>query len=184
MGRLNEGQNMPDFSFRTPFCPKLTLKEFMAGQKTAIVFLRYFGCTLCQYDMAQYAAGYEEIKAAGGKLLVVLQSDPELLAQDLGTEDAMPFTIACDTEGELYREYGILPAESKMKMAGAKTVVKLAKATAAGYKHGRYEGEELQLPAAFVVDGNGTITWAHYGTTADDVPDVDKLAGYLRKASC
>lgn len=104
MGRLNEGQNMPDFSFRTPFCPKLTLKEFMAGQKTAIVFLRYFGCTLCQYDMAQYAAGYEEIKAAGGKLLVVLQSDPELLAQDLGTEDAMPFTIACDTEGELYRE--------------------------------------------------------------------------------
>ena len=41
MGRLNEGQNMPDFSFRTPFCPKLTLKEFMAGQKTAIVFLRY-----------------------------------------------------------------------------------------------------------------------------------------------
>lgn len=184
MGRLKEGQKMPDFTFRTPFCPELTLKEFMAGQKTAIVFLRYFGCTLCQYDIARYKAGYQEMKEAGGRLLVVLQSDPQLLAQDLVTEDALPFTIACDPEGELYREYGILPAESMAKMAGAKTVVKLAKAKAAGYKHGRYEGEELQLPAAFVLDGDGTISLAHYGAAADDVPDAAGLAGYLRKLSC
>lgn len=52
MGRLGERQNMPDSSFQTPFCPELTLKEFMTEQKTAIISLQYFGCMLCQYDMA------------------------------------------------------------------------------------------------------------------------------------
>lgn len=95
----------------------------------------------------------------------------------------MLFTIICDAEGELCHEYGILPAESKMEMAGAKTVIELAKTTAAGYRHGRYEREGLQLPTAFVVGGKGAITWVRYGTTAGGALDVNKLAGYLRKVS-
>lgn len=107
--------------------------------------------------MARHVAGYEEVRAAGGKLLVVLQNDLESLVQDLGTENVMPPTIACDAEGELYRGYGILPAEGKMKMARMKTVVKLARATVVGCEHGCYERGELQLPAVLAADGKGVI---------------------------
>ena len=58
--------------------------------------------------------------------------------------------------------------------------VKIAKATAAGYKHGAYEGNELQLPASFVVDRERRISYAHYGKSAGDTPDVRSLAELLK----
>ena len=64
--------------------------EAAGGKKLALVFLRYYGCTLCQYDLSQYAKNYEKITAAGGELLVVLQSDPDLLREDMGKEDMFP----------------------------------------------------------------------------------------------
>ena len=51
---------------------------------------------------------------------------------------------------------------------------------AAGYKHGACEGNELQLPAAFVVDKEGRISYAHYGKSAGDTPDVRSLAELLK----
>lgn len=176
MGRLRPGDYMRDFSFRTPFGVTMTLREYGAGGRLLVVFLRYYGCTLCQYDLAGYAAGYGKITAAGGRLLVVLQSDPEMLAGELGTEDAFPFAIACDPGQELYREFGILPAAGKAKMVGPGTLIKMTKAKACGLKHGRYEGEELQLPAAFIVEPDGVVSYAHYGKTVDDVPDAAELA--------
>lgn len=176
MERIKIGDIMPDFEFCTPFTQGERLSEAVKEKKTALVFLRYYGCTLCQLDLAEYKAQYAEITHAGGQLYVVLQSDPALLAEELGSSNAFPYTIICDPKGELYAQLGILPAESKIKMAGAGTLLKIAKATATGHKHGRYEGDELQLPAAFVLDTDRKVLYAHYAKTVDDVPDAKKLA--------
>lgn len=177
MAKLTTGQVMPDFSFDTPFDRGRTLAGTAAQVrgKTALVFLRYYGCPLCQYDIHQYASHYEAITQAGGQILVVLQSDPAALAGQL-TPDSLPFGIICDPEQALYRQFGIAPAPSKAKMAGAGTLVKIARATAAGYKHGAYEGDELQLPAVFVVDRDLKLEYVHYGKTVDDVPSPRELA--------
>ena len=42
------------------------------------------------------------------------------------------------------------------------------------------EGEELQLPAAFVVDHDLTVTYAHYGRVISDTPTADELAALLK----
>ena len=47
-------------------------------------------------------------------------------------------------------------------------------------KHGDYEGEELQLPALFIVDNEMNVTFAHYGKAAGDVPDIEKIAELLK----
>ncbi len=143
-----------------------------------MVFLRYFGCTLCQYDMRQFAAEYDKITAAGGQILVVLQSGPAKLAKELTPED-FPFEITCDPERKLYREFEIAPAKSKMEMAGAKTLKKLAKVTLSGLKHGDYEGDELQLPAVFVVAPDLTVVHARYGKAAGGVPTPGELTEIL-----
>lgn len=179
MAKIEVGQQMRDFTFDTPFRSGVKLSEAAEGKMTAIVFLRYFGCTLCQYDIHKYAKNYDVIQAAGGKLLVGLQSDPVKMAEDLGAEDKLPFTFICDPEQELYKEFSIEAAESRLKMAGPGTLAKIAKAKAEGYEHGRYEGEELQLPAVFVVTPDLKVTYVHYGKTADDVPNAKELAGYL-----
>ncbi|WP_077609707.1 peroxiredoxin-like family protein [Clostridium sp. Marseille-P2415] len=180
MAKIYVNDRMPDFTFSTPFRKDVRMSEAADGKKVALVFLRYYGCTLCQYDLAQYVRNYEKIQASGGKLLVVLQSDPDLLKEELGSEDALPFEIICDPEEELYREFEILPAASEKDIAGPATMLKVEKAMAAGFSHGRYEGEELQLPASFVLLPDLTVTFAHYAKVLDDIPDADQLAKLLK----
>lgn len=180
MAKLETGMIMPDFTFETPFRTGLTLSEAAAGaKKTALVFLRYWGCTLCQYDIHLLAKNYDAIRAGGGQLFVVLQSDPQHLAADLGSADALPFPIICDPEQKLYKAFGIEAAASMAKMADLKMVGKMVKATKLGLKHGDYEGEEKQLPAAFVVDPERKILYAHYARTVSDMPDAEMLAKLL-----
>jgi len=174
------GGKVPDFTFSTPFETDRTMAETAnrVKGKTAVVFLRYFGCTLCQYDMQQFARGYGGIAAKGGQLLVVLQSDPAKLAKEL-TPESFPFEIICDPEQKLYREFEIAPAKSKAGMADAKTIKKFARVMLSGFKHGDYEGEELQLPTAFVVMPDLTIVHAHYGKAVGDVPTYEELTEFL-----
>lgn len=179
MSRLETGMLLPDFTYDTPFAKGLALAETVkAAPKTALVFLRYYGCTLCQYDIHRMAEGYDRISANGGQVLVVLQSDPDGLARQI-TPDALPFAIVCDPEQALYKRFEIAPAESMAKMADAKTMLKIAKAKAGGFQHGEYEGNELQLPAVFVAGPDRRLTHVHYGTSAGDVPDVEELARLL-----
>ncbi len=180
MARINVNDHMPDFVFNTPFRKDVKLSEAIGDKKTALVFLRYFGCTLCQYDLAQYAKNYSKITTVGGKLLVVLQSDPDLLKEELDAMDAFPFEIICDPEEKLYKEFEILPAPSKEKLAGISTMPKVVKAMAAGYKHGRYEGEELQLPASFILEPDLKVTYARYAKIIDDILDAGQLAELLK----
>ena len=78
MPRLNVGDKMPDFEFATPYSPANRLSETVqkCPGKTALVFLRYYGCRMCQLDMIDYQERYGAIAAAGGQLLIALQSDP------------------------------------------------------------------------------------------------------------
>ncbi len=181
MPRLSVGDRMPDFFFDTPFEAGRTLAQTAARVrgKTALVFLRYYGCPLCQYDMHRYAEAHEQLTAGGGQMLVALQSAPEQLAGQL-QPGQLPYEIICDPQQALYRQLAIAPAASQKELAGLGTLFKLAKARAAGYRHGAYEGEELQLPAVFVLDRALQLTAVHYGARVDDLPGPKELAGLLR----
>ena len=180
MAKLEIGQYMPDFEYITPFSAGHTLGETAAkAPKTALIFLRYWGCPLCQYDIHLLAQAHAELTARGGQLLVVLQSDPKGLAEKLEKEDALPFSIICDPDQKLYRQFCIEPAASMAKMADLKMVGRIVKATKLGFRHGEYEGNEQQLPAAFVLDGERKLLYAHYAKSVSDMPDPAELAKLL-----
>ena len=181
MVKIMEGDQFPDFQFSTPYRKDVKLSAELSPEgKTILVFLRYYGCPVCQYDMVQYAREYDTIKAAGGKMLVVLQSDSDRLRQELGDETVFPFEIICDPDESLYHEFGILPAAGKLKMIGPKTMIKIAKVQAEGFKHGISEGEELQLPAAFILNPDMTVSYAHYAKWLDDMPGAAELTALLK----
>lgn len=181
MSKLTVGEKLPEFVYDTPFAAGVSMGE-TAGKvqgKTALVFLRYYGCTLCQYDIHMFAGEYEKITAAGGQLLVALQSDPRKLAEQMAPGD-LPFAILCDPEQTLYKRFEIGSAASKEKLLDLKTVGKVARAKASGFRHGDYEGDELQLPAVFVVNRDMELTHVHYGVSGGDVPTPGELAELLR----
>ena len=180
MSKITAGVKFPNFTYNTPYKSGLNIAETVNKcKKTAIVFLRYYGCPICQYDIHSFTENYYMIENADGQLLVVLQSDREKLVKNLNRND-LPFDIICDPDMELYKEFEIGRAASMLKMVDLKTVGKIAKATFKGIKHGDYEGDEQQLPALFIVDNEMNVTFAHYGKAAGDVPDIEKIADLLK----
>lgn len=178
MARLAVGEKMLDFTAAGAFGPEEELSSRVGKGKTAIVFLRYYGCTLCQYDIHTYAEHYQEIVGDTGKLFVVLQSTPESIKKQM-TRETLPFEIICDPEGKLYKEFEINPAKDKEELGGGNVVAKVTEARKL-FSHGDYEGEELQLPAAFVVKSDLTITYAKYGKDGADVPTPQELEQLLK----
>lgn len=180
MAQLKTGSLLPEFRYDTPFENDLAIAHMVSkAEKTAIIFLRYYGCPTCQLDMHNISQNYNEIVGENGQIVVVLQSSVENLKK-LITKDTFPFPIICDPQQELYKQFGIDRAASMVKMMDAKSVAKVLKATAKGIKHGAYEGEELQLPACFVVDKNLKLVHCHYGRSIGDVPTNEELKTLLK----
>lgn len=181
MPKLSKGQKMPDLIYQTAHESGLKLSDAVkrVSGKTAIQFLRYYGCRACQLDIITYTEEYDKIIASGGQVVIVLQSDPKKLAGwTEGTK--LPFDIICDPDQTFYKEFEIKPAASKEEMHGPRSDAKKKKFEELGLVHGEYEGEELQLPATFVVDHDLNITYAHYAKTTDDVPDPAEMAALLK----
>lgn len=180
--KLVTGKTMPDFNYLSPYAEgEKKFSDYAQGKKTFVVFLRYYGCTVCRLDLHIYAQRMAEFTAKGAQLMVVLQSDPNLVKEEapLGT---FPYEIACDPTQAVYKQFEIEPAKSMLKLIGGGLVSAVKKMNAAkkfGFEHGEYEGNEQQLPAMVLVDENGIITFSHYAKNLVDLPGVDEMLAKL-----
>lgn len=172
--KLSKGSVMPNFTFDTPFEKGVSLYSKTDGKPTFVMFLRYYGCTVCQVDIHRLKENYGKFTEKGANVLVVLQSKPELVASEI-TKDELPFDIICDPTEALYKEFEILPAKSKLGMASFGLMKKMKEAKTLGFEHGAYEGDEQQLPALFLIDGSGNVAYAHYAKNLTDMPTHDEM---------
>jgi peroxiredoxin len=179
MGKILINKRMEDFTFDTSKETGLLFSKAALDKKTVLLFLRYYGCTICRLDMHLLREKYQKIKDAGAQVFVVLQSSPELVERETGS-DSFPFTIICDPRQELYRHFEIQPASSKLGMISLKTLKKIGQAKKYQLVHGEYEGEELQLPACFVLDQFFTVRYARYAKNLADIPAPDELVAILQ----
>ena len=180
---VEAGDVFLDFPVDTAFRQNLHLSDLTQGKPAMLLLLRYYGCPLCQLDMHLLAQDIGKIRAAGGVLLVVLQSSVDTMRAQLGSEDALPYPVICDPEKRLYQALDVRPAAAQTDLLGPDFGAKLKKIQAFGYEHGAYEGDELQLPAAFALDRERRVTYVHYGKTADDTPDAEQIAAVLKDAA-
>ncbi len=177
--KIAVGNTFPNYTVDTVYNREVSLKDILGENKTALIFLRYEGCTLCRYEMMLMKNEYDKIIEVGGKILVVLQSDPDRLNKEL-EKDCYPFEIICDPSQKLYAELEIKVAKAKEEMIGPGSMEKLKKVQESGLVHGEYEGEEMQLPAAFIVDKDMTVSYAHYATNITDMPIVEEIISLLQ----
>jgi peroxiredoxin len=182
MAKLLAGERLPSFTFDTHLRDGLESLSVLKG-KTVFWVLRYIGCTVCRYDVHLIAQRYEEFKAKGAQVFVVMQSDRDHVQKDLSSTDTvLPFEIICDPDQKIYNMLSIEPAESMEALAGGNMDAlkeKGAKARECGFTHGDYEGNEQQLPAMFIADEDGTVLYAHYAQNIVDMPSVDEVIEML-----
>ena len=60
MAKINVGEKMENFVFDTPYKRGMDLKTIVGGKKTGLLFSRYYGCSLCRYDMIQLKEQYDK----------------------------------------------------------------------------------------------------------------------------
>lgn len=178
--RYKAGDLFPDLAVRTAYEPERSVKDILRGT-TVFWVLRYIGCPVCRLDVALIAERYESFKEKGAQVFVVMQSDKEHI-KDALKDVKLPFEIICDDNMRFYDTLMIRPAESMDRLAGSMLEKLHAKGEMAdryGFVHGDYEGDEQQLPALFIVNESGIITYAHYAEELADMPDVEEVLGLL-----
>jgi peroxiredoxin len=187
MPRLSVGDRFPDFQIRTAYGVDLqTAEALKKAKKTVFWTLRYIGCTTCRYDIHIIKERYQEFQELGVQIFVVLQSQPETVQADLAGNE-VPYEIVADPEQTFYQRFSIEPAPSmeaclpKEPDDVEKWQAKLAKIHASGFRHGKYEGNEQQLPALFIIGPDAVVQYAHYAKSIIDMPTVDELLGILGK---
>jgi peroxiredoxin len=186
MAKLSAGDQFPDFPVHTAKEADLKTSELLKKtKKTVFWVLRYVGCTSCRYDIHVIKERYAEFTALDAQVLVVLQSPPETIKADL-TGDEVPYDIISDPEQRFYKRFAIESADTKEGLRPTdpadveKAKARSEKIKASGFVHGKFEGDEFQLPALFIVDAGGKVLFSHYGKFVADLPSVDEVLTKLR----
>lgn len=180
--KFETGKKLEPFICDTIEQSGISAEQLAGGRPTMFLFLRYYGCRICQLDLRDLDKNYEQIKQAGGQAVVILQSKREVL-EKAAAEKPFPYTVICDPDQKLYKLFEILPAADREGLQGGNAVSKVERAAKMGLVHGEYEGNELQLPAAVLVDGKMTVRYAHYGENAADTPEASEIADLIRGLS-
>lgn len=177
LNRYREGDTLAPFSYDTPW---QSGKSFAVSpsRRTVLVFLRYYGCPLCQLDLRSILLHYSEFQKQNADVIVVIQSSPATLASQL-SQESVPLDIACDPDGKLYSLFHVEPALTMEDMLSPGALSKISRARQAGLTHGIYEGTELQLPAVFIADDRATVQYAHYAKELGDMPSCEEILNRL-----
>ncbi len=171
--KIIENINIPDFKFVDQNNEKKSISEiYSKSEKTVLLFLRYYGCTICQLDIMEYKKRYNEFKNKNMDVVIVLQSTPEIVSE---SDKSIPFTIVCDWEIKLYKDFEILPTKNPAKLMTPSLIKKISKAKKLGLEHGKYEGIETQLPAGFLIDKSGKVLYSKYASKLTDLPSIDEF---------
>ncbi len=176
--RLMAGAKAPDFVFDSPWEKSLRFYEAAGKGRSILFFLRYVGCPICQMKISEIIHDWELFKQKGCSVFVALQSEPELIKRQLYGEE-MSFKIICDPGGKIFSLYGVKPG-SIFGYITPSVIATAIRAGKQGFKHGKKEGAELQLPAVFIMDGDKKITYSYYGRNIADLPDNNYLIGLLK----
>ena len=176
--KLSKGIKAPNFLYDTPYEKGVDFYSSLKADHSILIFSRYIGCSLCQLKLMDMVRIYGEIKKRGGEVFFVLQSAGENAKARL-EEMGVRFPVILDPEETLYKLYQVTPAKSKFGLISLKVLGLIRKAKKEHIVHGKYEGNELQLPAAFVVSKEGVIEFAHYGKHAADYPGNNTLLDML-----
>ena len=177
MAKVQVGDKFPDLAIDTLYRGEGTMKDLFTAPKTILWCLRYIGCTVCRYDIHLAAKQYADFTAKGAKIVFMLQSEKSVLQEEL-KDIQLPFDIICDPSMKLYEELEIKPAESMEALLGDQLPALMEKGKAAklaGFSHGKYEGNEQQLPAMFIVDQEGIVLESIYAENIVGLPTIKEL---------
>lgn len=164
---IKAGAPAPSFRVSSVNRGEVDLTQLLQASKVLLVFSRYWGCPVCQYEFDDLVAAKEALEARGILPVYINQSSEDRAREFLASRDDVWFPIIAATPRAgkhayaLYEEYGV-GALGITALAGL--AKKALKAKKRGIVHGPKEGFERQSPAQVLVDQDGVVRHARKGT--------------------
>ena len=123
----------------------------------------------------------DEVREAGGDIVCVFQyrSHP---TRNFCAQRGVELECLGDPEKEAYEAVGLERGGAK-ELASPKVALNAVKAAVKGRLPGIPEGDTALMPATFVVDSGGRVSYAHYNADQSDNPPMDEVLQALRAAA-
>lgn len=174
--RMKVNDKAPTFTAIDVSGTKIDLEKYK-GKKVFLAFFRYASCPVCNFRMHDILENYDQIKASGYEIIAVYESTNETLNEFLKDEN-VPFPIIGDSELVLYKKYRV--EKSFWRTIGSVFDKKAANNKSKGKelfkgKKLKKDGNLTRIPADFLIDENGIITTAYYGTDIGDHLPLDQI---------
>ncbi len=178
--KLKKGSIAPDFKVTSPWSDtQYSFVDRPSKKSSIIFFLRYYGCLICQLDIKKIKDQIDTFHKRDLEVYVIIQSESKTI-QEKTNEVDWNFNIVCDPEAVIYEKYGVVTGNI-FQFLHPTGLPKVIKSLRVGHKHGKFEGEETQLPAVFKVDENNKIDFAYYGKHISDLPDFETIINETSK---
>lgn len=169
---LGVGDKIPSFQLPNIHGQSVEIRDLLVSGPHILIFYRGSWCPYCNLELRAYQKKLATIKSLGAQIVAI---SPELPDSSLSNAEklALDFEVLSDIGNEVAREFGL--------------VFKVPNDLAEIYKQlnsdiTKYNGDnswELPIPATYVVDPDGIITFsfvnADYLTRADPQQVISAL---------
>ena len=150
--------------------------ERLKGKPFMLSFFRFAGCPFCNLRLHELAKRYQEF---GDDFRVVAIFDSPLANLVFHTRGhKAPFPILADEGNQYYREYGIEHSFGGVMKGMLFRMPTLMRAMMKGYIPTTIKGSITTMPADFLIDRNGIIQKAHYGSDEGDHLAFDEVKAF------
>jgi peroxiredoxin len=151
---LKAGQFVPGAMVQTMDGKSVNVKSVIKGKKSVLVFYRGGWCPFCNRQLAELGHREPDIKKAGYQVIAV---SPDSKDSAMQTKEKVGYTILSDGKADLIKAFGLAFQLDDQTFDKYKNQHKLDLEKRSGHTH-----RILPVPAVYVIDANGKITFAHY----------------------
>jgi thioredoxin-dependent peroxiredoxin len=172
--KLHKQQLAPTFQTIDVFGNPVSLAQFK-GKKIYLAFMRFAGCPVCNLRVHTLLKQGNAFKEKNIEVVLIYESSIENMLVYLNDE-TYPFTFVADPQNSLYNAFGVETSFGKLLKSLFKGMLdKVKKGEKLFKKKPVLDGKVTRMEAEFLIDKNGKLLIAHYGSFLGDNVAIDEI---------
>lgn len=161
---LDPPTSAPEFTLPDVRGVTVSLASELAQHRVVIVFYRGGWCPICNHQLGQLSAAYEEFRARGAQVLAI-SNDAVRKGKDALAKIGPPYPVLVDQDSRVIREYGVTVAGPRDPLAWA------------------FGKRAYAHPAVIIVDRSGRVAWTYRGRNYRDRPKIRTILDALDRTA-
>jgi len=169
-GVLQVGAKIPEFTLQDHNKKPVTSSALLAKGRLVVCFIRGRWCPFCVGQLEAMNFIVPQIREAGAELIAI---SPQIVSQAffMADQHRLRFPLLSDPQNEVARKFGLVYRVPEEQQA-------LYRRTFVNLPHANGDDSwELPIPATFIVDRDGAVTYAYANPDYTERPEpLDILA--------